>query len=134
MQIIITILLVIIVVILAYYLIQQQQNVLIPLPNTFSNAVPSTTLAPVTTVPLVPVEVLADGYPLEEEYYYDPYYFYDPYWWWGGWYGNSSTYNYPRQPSSGDVTHGEIHTGGRIRNDGGRIGSATRISGGISRR
>ena len=108
---------------------------LIPLPNTYSNSLPTTT-SPIETQPSVvlqPVEVLTPGYPLDEEYYYDPAYFYDPYWGWGGWYGGGSYGNnyrqwHHRRHRSGDVVHGRIRPGARI--GGGRA----RIGGGRARR
>ncbi len=124
MDTIIIVLLVIIVIILVYFFLHNDKSV-IPRPNTFSNSLPNTTIAPLTQAPVVlqPVEALAPGYPLDEEYYYDPGLFYDPYWWWGGLYsGGSSGYNrrwHQQRPSSGDIVHGgiqpgSVHMGGRI--------------------
>ena len=74
-------------------------------------------------IPVVPLEVLASGYPLEEEYYYDPAIYYDPLGWYyfgnyasgryasGRYEGDNSNWNRHRQyhdklPTSGDITHG----------------------------
>lgn len=126
MDTIIIVVLVIVILVLVYFVVHGDGNTsIVPSPNTFSNSLPTTTMAAeaeTETVVLQPVEILAPGYPLDEQYYYDPAYFYDPYWWWGGWGSWDGRYRRPhhsghhnghhnmrlRYPSSGDVVHGGI--------------------------